>query len=93
MAKLEAYGKAFRDSLKGVNVKMVGLVAGAGTLVATVAATETFNFTILQDLADSALALLPTASELLDAGAPLVIKFCIVAAVCAPFIWIYHKAY
>ena len=91
MAKLEAYGKAFRDSLKGVNVKIVGFVAGAGTLAAAASAT-TFNFSILQELADAIVGLIPTANILMDEGGPLVIKFCIVAAVCSPFIWLYYKA-
>ena len=92
MAKLEAYGKAFRDSLKGMHVKAVGLIAGAGSLVAYVHG-ETFNFSILTDLSTSLIALAPDVSSLLDAGGPLVIKFCIIAAVCAPFVWIYKQAY
>lgn len=92
MAKLEAYGKAFRDSLKPARVKIVGLLAAGSSLIAAVSA-ETFNFSILQDLATAIVGLIPSANTLIDQGGPLVIKFCIVAAVCAPFIWIYYKAH
>ena len=91
MAKLEAYGKAFRDCLKGMHVKTIGLVAGAGTLVAAVSA-ETFNFSILTDLTTALVALMPDITSLINEGGPVVINFCIVAAICGPFIWIAKKA-
>jgi hypothetical protein len=91
MAEQAAYGKAFRDSLKGSHVKIVGLVAGAGSLV-TLAAAETFNFSILTDLTTALIALMPDLTSLVNEGGPLVINFCIVAAVCAPFIWLAKKA-
>ena len=91
MAKLEAYGKAFRDSLKGHSVKIIGLVTAGSGLVAA-ASAETFNFSILSDLVTAVVGLIPDANILIDQGGPLVIKFCIVAAVCAPFIWLYSKS-
>lgn len=92
MAKLEAYGKSFRDSLKAYRARTLGIIGGTATLVAA-ASAETFNFSILQDLATAIVGLIPSANTLIDEGGPLVIKFCIVAAVCAPFIWIYYKAH
>jgi len=91
MANFEAYGKSFRDSLKGYRIKSLGLIGGTATLVAA-ASAETFNFSILEDLVTAVVGLIPEANTLIDAGGPLVIKFCIVAAVCAPFIWLYQKA-
>ncbi len=91
MAEQAAYGKAFRDSLKGMNVKLVGLAAGASSLVAY-ASAEVFNFSILTDLSDALIALMPNINTLVNSGGPVVINFCIVAGVCAPFIWIAKKA-
>jgi hypothetical protein len=83
--KLQAIAQVLRDH----KIEIAGL-ASTG-LVAAVSA-ETFNFSILTDLTDSLIAIMPNISELVNTGGPLVINFCIVAAVCAPFIWIAKKA-
>ena len=88
MTDSKPVGKSFRDSLKGHAVKIIGIVAAGSGLVAA-ASAETFNFSILGDLVDAIVTLIPDANTLIDQGGPLVIKFCIVAAVCAPFIWLY----
>jgi hypothetical protein len=87
------FGKRFRDSLKNRKVQIVGL-ASAGVALApnAMAANGTFDFTILNDLGTSLVGLIPTANSLVDQGAPLFIKICVVAAVCAPFVWLYHKS-
>ncbi len=93
MAKLVmSIRNACRNSLQSAKVRTIGLVAAGSGLVAA-ASAETFNFSILQDLATAIVGLIPSANTLIDQGGPLVIKFCIVAAVCAPFIWIYYKAH
>jgi hypothetical protein len=83
---------ACRTSLQSQNAKIVGLIAAGSGLIAA-ASAETFNFSILGDLVDAIVLLIPDANTLIDQGGPLVIKFCIVAAVCAPFIWLYSKAH
>lgn len=93
--RVKPIGKSFRDSLKSRKVQIMGtLGAGAALLAPNVAAANaTFDFTILTDLGTAIVDLIPTANLLIDGGGPLVIKFCIVAAVCAPFIWVYAKAH
>ena len=88
-------GKSFRDSLKTRKVQIIGLgIAGTSLLAPRVAAeNNTFDFTILNDLGNSIVSLIPTANNLVDQGAPLFIKVCVIATVCAPFIWIYYKAH
>jgi len=88
------YGKAFRDALNAHKVQIVGFTVGAAALASRVSAeNNTFDFTVLTDLGTALVDLIPTANDLIDNGGPLVIKFCIVAAVCAPFIWVYYKAH
>lgn len=84
--------KRTRDFLKARKAQVLGLIT-AGATMAAPAAAETFNFTILNDLGTALVDLAPTANSLIDVGGPLAIKFCVVAAVCAPFVWIYYKAY
>lgn len=89
-------GKGFRDSLKSRKVQFMGtLAAGAVVLAPNVAAevNGTFDFTILNDLGTAIVGLIPTANTLIDQGAPLFIKICVIGAVCAPFVWFYHKAH
>lgn len=87
------FWKRFRDALKSRKVQIVGLASAGAALVAPAAAADTFNFTILNDLGSAVVGLIPVANDLVDQGAPLLIKVCVVGAVCAPFIWIYVKAH
>jgi sRNA-binding regulator protein Hfq len=84
--------KRFRDALRTRKVQIVGLITAGVGMTAPVAAADTFNFSILTDLGTALVSLIPTANQLVDEGAPLVIKVCVVGAVCAPFVWLYYKA-
>jgi len=93
MAKIVSSIKAACHQVAGSpKVKIVGLVAAGAGLVGA-ASAETFNFSILGDLADAMVALVPKANALVDAGGPLVINICIIGAVCAPFVWLFYKAH
>jgi len=80
-------------ALRKVQAVVLGGTAVTFLVSNVAAAGDTFNFTILNDLGAALVGLIPTANELVDQGAPLVIKIAVVACVCAPFIWLYHKSY
>lgn len=88
MAKIvQSIAAACKQALASHRVKIAGLAA-TGMVAAASAAGETFNFSILTDLTQALVALVPDVNSLVSAGGPLVINVCIVAAVCAPFIYI-----
>ena len=75
-------GKAFRDSLLGAKVKIVGGVAAIGTL-AVGYASAAINFTPIQELLDAVVDLIPTFMDLVVAIAPLIVVIAIVGFVLA----------
>ena len=93
MAKLEAVTKRMGDYLRAHSVKVVALGSAVGSsALAYGVHAETFNFSILTDLSAALVALMPDISTLINTGGPVIINFCIVAAVCGPFVWLAKKA-
>ena len=90
MAKLEAYGKRFRDSLKMHSVKLaaVGMVAGSLLIGHAAAATEDFSFIndTLQGIGSALLGIIPLVGNIVEAGGPVVVKTAVYVCVAAPFV-------
>jgi len=95
MAKLEAYGKLFRDSLKMHSVKLaaVGMVAGSLMIGHAAAATEDFSFIndTLQGLGVAVLGVIPLVGEIVTVGGPIIVKTAVYGCVAAPFIYVFLK--
>ena len=73
-----AKGKAFRDSLMGAKVKIVGGVATLGTL-AVGNASAAINFTPIKELITATVDLIPSFFDLIINVAPIIVLVSILA--------------
>jgi hypothetical protein len=71
-------GKAFRDSLMGAKVKIVGGVAATGTVLVGYASAA-INFTPITELITAVTGLIPSLMDLVIALAPLIVTMAIVS--------------